>query len=138
MYILYNYSSSYKNSFVVRQYTLGYTTVFKINSDNCYIDSANLLLNYNLNNDANLVCKSGYSFNFLSYNESSYTNILELNTSNIICNYPIISNSTLYTNTINYNSAADLNIFFNLSNNINFKNGSTNYLQINNTYITTP
>ena len=64
--MVFEYSSLHQTNFVAQQYSSSiYTDVFKINLDNCYIDSANLLLNYNLNNDANLVCKSGYSFNFL-------------------------------------------------------------------------
>ena len=71
--LIYNYNATYKNSFIVQQYNSGYTNVLKINSDNCYIDSTYLLLNYNLAIDSNIICKNGQSINFYSYNGSTYT-----------------------------------------------------------------
>ena len=93
-------------------------------------------MNYNLATNANIVCKNGKSINFYSYNGTSYTQLLKLNTSNITCSYPLIS-STIYTDTIDYNScSSDLNIIFNGGYNFNVKNGSTNYLQVNTTNTT--
>ena len=81
--LIYNYDATYKNSFIVQQYNSGYTNVLKINTDNCYIDSKNLLLNYNLAIDSNIVCKNGQSIIFNTYNGTTYTQLLKLNTSNI-------------------------------------------------------
>ena len=65
-----------------------------------------------------------------------HTQLLKLNTRYITCSYPLIS-STIYTDTINYNSCpSDLNIIFNSGFNFNVKNGSTNYLQVNTTNTT--
>ena len=94
-------------------------------------------MNYNLvSTDSNIVCKNGQSIIFNTYNGTTYTQLLKLNTSNITCSYPLIS-STIYTDTINYNSSSsDLNIIFNSGYNFNIKNGATNYLQVNTTNTT--
>ena len=63
--LIYNYDATYKNSFIVQQYNSGYTNVLKINTDNCYIDSSYLLLNYNLAIDSNIVCKNSQSINLI-------------------------------------------------------------------------
>ena len=134
--LIYNYYATYKNNFIVQQYNAGYTNALKINSDNCYIDSSYLLLNYNLAIDSNIVCKNGKSIIFNTYNGTTYTQLLKLNTSNITCSYPLIS-STIYTDIINYNSfSSDLSIIFNTGYNFNIKNGSNNYLQVNTTNTT--
>ena len=91
--MIYNYNATYKNSFIVQQYNLGYKNVLKINTNNCYIDSSYLLLNYNLAIDRNIVCKNGQSIIFNTYNGTSYTQLLKLNTSNITCSYPLISST---------------------------------------------
>ena len=85
--MIYNYNSTYKN----KQYNAGSTNVLKINTDNCYIDSTYLLLNYNSAIDSNIICKNGQSIIFNTYNGTTYTQLLKLNTSNITCSYPLIS-----------------------------------------------
>ena len=62
-------------------------------------------MNYNLAIDSNIICKNGQSIIFNTYNGTTYTQLLKLNTSNITCSYPLIS-STIYTDTINYNSSS--------------------------------